>query len=108
MSYFDALAGTLATNLGKGLLQGLKQSVKDLNGNSSLLNSFGTLVNSGVTDTKKSETINLTDLNLTPGELNRILKLREAAMAQGSGEITFNLQGENYSMNLESFDMKVV
>ena len=108
MTFFNNLTGTLATNIGKGVLQGLKQSVKDLSGGSNTLNSFASLINSDATKVNKSETVNLSDLDITPGELSNILKLRESALAQGSEEIMFNFRNQKYQMNIESFDMKLV
>jgi len=108
MTFFNNLTGTLATNIGKGVLQGLKQSVKDLSGGSNALNSFASLINSDATKVNKSETVNLSDLDITPGELSNILKLREGALAQGSEEIMFNFRDQKYQMNIESFDMKLV
>jgi hypothetical protein len=108
MTFFNNLTGTLATNIGKGVLQGLKQSVKDLSGGSNTLNNFASLINSDVSKVNKSETVNLSDLDITPEELNSILKLRETALAQGSEEIMFNFRNQKYQMNVESFDMKLV
>jgi hypothetical protein len=107
MTFFNKLTGTLATNIGKGVLQGLKQSVKDLGGGSNALNSFASLIDSDVSKVNKSETVNLSDLDITPGELSNILKLRENALAQGSEEIMFNFRNQKYQMNVESFDMKL-
>ena len=108
MTFFNNLTGTLATNIGKGVLQGLKQSVKDLSGGSSVLNNFASLINSDVTSVNKSEAVNLSDLDITPGELDSILKLRESALAQGSEEVILNFRNQKYLMNVESFDMKLV
>jgi hypothetical protein len=108
MTFFNNLTGTLATNIGKGILQGLKQSVKDLSSGSNALNNFASLINSDVTKVSKSETVNLSDLDITPGELSNILKLRETALAQGSEEVMFNFRNQKYQMNIESFDMKLV
>jgi hypothetical protein len=108
MTFFNNLTGTLATNIGKGVLQGLKQSVKDLNGSSNALNNFASLINSDATKINNSESINLSDLDITPGELSNILKLRESALAQGSEEVMFNFRNQKYQMNIESFDMKLV
>jgi hypothetical protein len=108
MTFFNNLTGTLATNIGKGVLQGLKQSVKDLSGGSNALNNFASLMNSDASKVNNSETVNLSDLDITPGELSNILKLRETALAQGSEEVMFNFRNQKYQMNIESFDMKLV
>ena len=54
MTFFNNLTGTLATNIGKGVLQGLKQSVKDLSGGSNALNNFASIIICAATKLNKS------------------------------------------------------
>ncbi len=107
MTWLNNITGTFATNIGKGVLQGLKQSVTDLGVNTNSLASFtNTLSSLDHNKNTSTEKVNLTDLDLSPGELSRILKLRELAQASGAKEISFNLKDSNYTMDIESFDMQ--
>ena len=107
MTWLNNITGTFATNIGKGVLEGLKQSVSDLGMNTNSLGSFSkTLSSLGHAESTTSEIINLTDMELSPGELSRILKLRDLAKASGAKELSLNLQNANYVMDIESFDMQ--
>lgn len=108
MSLFNNITGTFATNISKGLVQGVKQSIKDLGVQDISQGRFMDFITHSHSSSHGNELINLTDMSLSPGELAQILQLREAAQANGASEFVCNLKNKTYSMNVESFDMKQI
>jgi len=108
MTLFNNITGTFATNISKGLLQGVKQSIKDLGVQDISQGKFMDFITHSHSPSHNNELVNLTEMNLSPGELAHVLKLRETAQANGAEEVLVNLKDKTYSMNIESFDMKQV
>ncbi|MCH2228519.1 MAG: hypothetical protein MK033_12160 [Candidatus Caenarcaniphilales bacterium] len=105
MQFMNMLVGTVATKLGKQVVKGLRNSI---NNSLDTKNLFNNLLNSNNNNSNKVETANLSELNLSPGELNRILKLREIAQQQGQEFVSFEINNQTFNMDVESFDMKAV
>lgn len=108
MQLLNTLVGTAATRLGKAVLNGVSKSIKNLTKESSALEGFSDLLNRQANSTNASKELNLADMELSPQELSMVLRLRENALNQGQDFIQFELHNHNFSMDVETMDMKTV
>ena len=102
MQLMSTLFGTAGTKLGKMVLNELKESLVDNKFVDILKDSSATAEN-GI-----NQDINLADLDLSPEELNQVLKLRELAIEQGQNLIQIDLKDQSFQMDVHSLDLEVV
>lgn len=108
MQFMNTLVGTAATRVGKAVFNQVRKSLEGLTSESKALDGFSNVLNRSGRSTRASQEINLADIDLSPEELNMVMKLREIALNQGQDFIEFELQNQNFKMDVETMDMRAV